>query len=78
MKSPPAGENDDLVSTVLSDPVKRMDKFRVPLRVHNARPAVTMELGNHHALGIASQLQLAIGREIVRLSCLHVIVLLCV
>src|SRR5580700_8429068 len=70
-----AGDDDDLVSTVLSDPVKRLDKFRVALCVHNARPAVTMELDNQHALGVPRQLQLAIGREIVRLSCLHGIVL---
>src|SRR5580692_11981360 len=70
-----AGDDDDLVSTVLSDPVKRFDKFRVALCVHDARPAVTMELDNQHALGVPFQLQLAIGREIVRFSCLHGIVL---
>src|ERR1700733_6625783 len=70
-----AGDDNDLVSTVLSDPVKRVDKFRVTLCVHNAQPAVTMELDNQYALGVPRQLQLAIGREIVRLSCLHGIVL---
>src|SRR5580700_4558599 len=70
-----ACDDDDLVSTVLSDPVKRVDKFRVALCVHNARPAVTVELDNQHALGVPFQLQLAIGREIVRFSCLHGIVL---
>src|SRR5580700_6280786 len=70
-----ACDDDNLVSTVLSDPVKRVDKFRVALCVHNARPAVTVELDNQHALGVPFQLQLAIGREIVRFSCLHGIVL---
>jgi len=72
-----AGEDNDLVSAILCDAVKRIDKFRVALCVHNARPAVTMELGNQHALGVPCQLQLAIGGEIVRLSCLHGIVLSC-
>src|ERR1700729_2736946 len=66
-----AGDDDNLVSTVLSDPVKRVDKFRVALCVHNARAAVAMELDHQHALGVSRQFQLAIGREIVRLSCLH-------
>src|SRR5580658_3846187 len=66
-----ACDDDDLVSTVLSDPVKRVDKFRVAFCVHNARAAVTMELDNQHALGVPRQFQLAIGGEIVRLSCLH-------
>src|SRR5580700_6778410 len=70
-----AGDDDDLVSTVLSDPIKRVDEFRVALCVHNARPALTVELHNQHALGVPRQLQLAIGREIVRLSCLHGILL---
>src|ERR1700729_3929890 len=70
-----ACDDDDLVSTVLSDPVKRVDKFRVALCVHNARAAATMKLDNQHALGVPRQLQLAIAREIVRFSCLHGIVL---
>src|SRR5580658_8721863 len=70
-----ACDDDDLVSTVLSDPVKRFDKFRVALCVHNARPAVTMELDNQHALVVPRQLQLAIGSEIVILNRLHEVLL---
>src|SRR5580692_3517945 len=66
-----AGDDDNLVSTVLSDPVKRVDKFCVALCVHSARAAVTMELDHQHAPGVPRQLQLVIGREIVRLGCLH-------
>src|SRR5579862_9124510 len=70
-----AGDDDDLVSTVLSDPIKRVDKFRVALCVHNARAAVTMELDHQHSLGIPRQFQLAIGREMVISNRLHDVLL---
>jgi hypothetical protein len=47
-----AGNDDNLVGSVLSDPVKGIDKLRVCLRVHDERAAVAMELGNQHTFVI--------------------------
>ena len=51
MKSPSrAGDDDDLVSTVLSDPVKRVDKLHVwPCAFIMHDPPGTMELDNQHS-----------------------------
>src|SRR5437016_12702697 len=60
-----AREDYDLVRSVLSNPVEGIDKFRVRLRRHNERPAVAVELSDNSAFGVSSQLQVAIGREVV-------------
>src|SRR5260370_35120567 len=44
-----ARKNYDLVHSILRHPVEPIDKFRVRLRGHNARPAVGGELRKHHA-----------------------------
>jgi|SRR5580698_2452480 hypothetical protein len=46
----------DLVRSILRNPVKGVDKFRVSLRAHNERPAVVMEFSNEHAFVISCQL----------------------
>src|SRR2546425_12874158 len=66
-----AREDYDLVRSVLSNPVEGIDKFRVRLRRHNERPAVAVELGDQYAFGVARQLQITIGGEVVILMCLH-------
>src|SRR4029077_17877615 len=70
-----AREDYDLVRSVLSNPVEGIDKFRVRLRRHNERPAVAVELSDEYAFGIARQLQITIGGEVVILKCLHSIFL---
>src|SRR5437016_8879932 len=70
-----AREDYDLVRSVLSNPVEGIDKFRVRLRRHNERPAVAVELGDQYAFGVARQLQITIGGEVVILMCLHSIFL---
>src|SRR5437667_8263640 len=70
-----AREDYDLVRSVLSNPVEGIDKFRVRLRRHNERPAVAVELGDQYAFGVARQLQVAIGREVVILRYLHCVFL---
>src|SRR5579864_3568623 len=51
-----ARKDYDLVRSVLRNPVEPVDKFRVRLRGHNARPAVGVEFGNQHAFVISCQL----------------------
>src|SRR5579863_3306442 len=51
-----AREDYDLVRSILRNPVEAIDKFRVSLRGHNARPAVGMEFSNQHAFVISCQL----------------------
>src|ERR1700691_1351625 len=54
----PAGarKNYDLVPAILRNSVEPIDKFRVRLRRHNARPAVGVDLSNQHAFLISCQL----------------------
>src|SRR5580704_16604310 len=49
-------EDYDLVRSILRNPVEPIDKFRVRLRGHNARPAVGVDFGNQHAFVISCQL----------------------
>src|SRR5580698_434876 len=51
-----AGEDYDLVRSILRNPIEGIDKFRVSLRGHNERPAVAVELSNQHAFVISCQL----------------------
>src|ERR1700756_4503692 len=48
-----ARKDYDLVRAILRNPVEPIDKFRVSLRGHNARPAVRVDLSNEHALFIS-------------------------
>src|ERR1700739_2832912 len=66
-----ARQDYDLVRPVLRNPVEGIDKFRVGWRRHNERPAVAVELGDQYALGVARQLEITIGGEVVILKCLH-------
>jgi hypothetical protein len=66
-----ACHDDDLVRSVLSDPMKGIDKFGVRLRVHDERSAAAMELGNQHTFVIARQFQMAIRGEVVGLQRIH-------
>src|ERR1700739_1021080 len=71
-----AREDYDLVRAILRNPVEAIDKFRVSLRAHNAGPAVGMDFSNQHAFIISCQLEAVIGIEVVRVKCVHSIVLL--
>jgi hypothetical protein len=43
---PCSGEDDDLVRSILRNPIEGIDKFRVTLGGHDAWPAVAVELSN--------------------------------
>src|SRR5579864_6617941 len=51
-----AGKDYDLVRAILRNPVEPIDKFRVRLRGHNARPAVGVDFSNQHSFVISCQL----------------------
>src|SRR5580704_9409695 len=66
---------DDLVCSILRNPVKSIHDLRMVLCRESARPAITVKFDNQHALGITRHLQGAIGAEIVSLMGLHSILL---
>src|SRR5439155_16896923 len=70
-----AREDYDLVRSILRNLVEGIDKFPVSLRGHNEWPAVAVELNDKYAFGVARQLQITIGAEVVILMCLHSIFL---
>src|SRR5437667_9173356 len=70
-----AREDYDLVRSILRNSVESIDKFRVRSRGHNECPAVAVELSDQYAFGVARQLQIARGGEVVILRCLHSIFL---
>src|SRR6201993_2284943 len=51
-----AGEDYDLVRSILRNPVEGIDKLRVSLSGHNERPAVAVELSNENTFVISGQL----------------------
>src|ERR1700719_2176860 len=63
-----ARKDYDLVRAILRNPVEPIDKFRVRLRGHNARPAVGVDFSNQHAFVIPCQLQVVISIEVVTLK----------
>src|ERR1700745_378991 len=48
-----ARKDYDLVRSVLGNSVEPIDKFRVRLRGHNARPAIGVEFSSQHAFVIS-------------------------
>src|SRR3989442_4985171 len=70
-----AREDYDFVCSILRNSVEGIDKFRVRSRGHNEWPAVAVELNDKYAFGVARQLQITIGGEVVILMCLHSIFL---
>src|SRR6266700_1422287 len=48
---------------------------RRPIDINNERPTVAVELSDQYAFGVARQLQITIGGEVVILMCLHSIFL---
>src|SRR5579859_3524641 len=70
-----ARKDHNLVRSVLRNPVEGIDKFRVRLRRHSERPAAAVELGDQYAFGVAHELQVTVGGEVVILKCVHSILL---
>src|SRR6266516_4255665 len=70
-----AREDYDLVRSILRNSVEGIDKFGVRLRGHNEGPTFAVELNDKYAFGVARQLQITIGGEVVILMCLHSIFL---
>src|SRR5580704_10743354 len=50
-----ARQDYDLVGSILCNPVKGIDEFRVSWRAHNERSAVGVEFSNQHTFVIACQ-----------------------
>ncbi|HEY2101906.1 MAG TPA: hypothetical protein VGH08_01505, partial [Chthoniobacterales bacterium] len=70
-----ACQDYDLVRSILRNPVKGLDKFRVRMCGHNARAAVGVELNNQHTVVVSRQLYVLIGSEVVGLKRLHSVLL---
>src|SRR5580692_4460869 len=62
---------DDLVCSVLRNPVKGIHDLRMVLCRESARPAIAVKFNNQHALGISHHLHGAIGAEVLSLMGLH-------
>src|ERR1700747_1631799 len=62
---------DDLVCSILRNPVKGIHDLRMVLRRESARPSIAVKFENQHALGIPRHLHGAIGAEVVSLMGLH-------
>src|ERR1700730_17781899 len=62
---------DDLVCSILRNPVKSIHDLRMVLCRECARPAIAVKFDNQHALGISRHLHGAIGAEVVSLMGLH-------
>src|SRR5580704_14490778 len=69
-----ARQNYDLVRSILRNTVEGLDKLRVSLCGHKARPAVGVKLNCQHTAGVSSQLYIVISSEVVILK-LHRILL---
>src|SRR5437762_3216069 len=62
---------DDLVCSILRNPVKGIHDLRMVLCRESARPAIAVKFNNQHALGSSRHLHCAIGTEVVSLMGLH-------
>src|SRR4029077_1416447 len=59
-----AGKDYDLVGAILRNPVEAIDKFRVRLRGHNARPTVGVKFGHQHTSCISLEIEALIAIEV--------------
>src|ERR1700739_2315104 len=62
---------DDLVCSILRNPVKGIHDLRMVLCRESARPAIAVKLNKHHALAISRHLHSAIGAEVLSLMGRH-------
>src|SRR6476619_6209862 len=62
---------DDLVCSILRNPVKGIHDLRMVLCRESAAPAIAVKFDNQHAVGISRHLHGAIGTEVVSLMGLH-------
>src|SRR3984893_8942371 len=62
---------DDLVCSILRNPVKGIHDLRMVLCRESAPPAIAVKFDNQHAVGISHHLHGAIGTEVVSLMGLH-------
>src|SRR5580658_3795050 len=62
---------DDLICSILRNPVKGIHDLCMVLCRESARPAVAVKFNNQHALGISRHLHGAIGAEVLSLIGLH-------
>src|ERR1700722_2582057 len=62
---------DDLICTILRDPVKGIHDLRMVLCREHAWPAIAVKFNNKHALGISRHSHCAIGAEVVVSMGLH-------
>src|SRR5580692_6348106 len=62
---------DDLVCSILRNPVKGIHDLRMVLCRKGARSAIAVKFNNQNALGISRHLHGAIGAEVLSLTGLH-------
>src|SRR5579862_743889 len=62
---------DDLVCSILRNPVKGIHDLRMMLCRESARPAIAVKFDNQYALGVSRHLHGAIGVEVLSLMGLH-------
>src|SRR5580704_7590121 len=62
---------DDLICSILRNPVKSIHHLRMVLCRESARPAIAVKFDYEHALGISRHVHGAIGAEVVSLMGLH-------
>src|SRR3984957_19910121 len=66
-----ARQYDDLVCSILRNPVKGIHDLRMVLCRESAPPAIAVKFDNQHAVGISHHLDGAIGTEVVSLMGFH-------
>src|ERR1700726_2254160 len=64
-------QHDDLVCSILRNPLKGIHDLRMVLCRESARPAIAVKFNNQPSLGISRHLHGAIGAEVLSLMGLH-------
>src|SRR4029077_2942810 len=67
-----AGYDDDLVRSILRDPVEGVEKLCMVLSSEGERPAVAVKFSNQHTCVVSCQLQAAVLGKISWLRSLHI------
>src|SRR5580692_8068102 len=67
-----AGYDDDLVPSILRDPVEGFEKLCMVLSSEGERPTVAVKFSNQHTCVVSCQLQAAVLGKISWLSRLHI------
>ena len=64
-------QDNDLVRSILRNPVQGIDTLRMIVRREHERPAVAVKSDSQLAVGVPRQREAALGSEVVSLQCVH-------